>query len=548
MLNAENEYLKCYLNLHDLCTWGDKSMKIQTIKLSYLDQVGVVSKVSNILASYGINIISLQVCRDEMFMEIEIDKGGNLLEELYGKLEDLPQITSVETVKIIPFEARERQLKVVLDSIAEGILVIDHSGKIVSVNAAAENILKCDADKMLGHHLKEVLDDDMPLETLRTGVPYYTREFALNKLNKRIHFFSSGLPIKDNKGNIIGVVATLKDISEVKELIHNMTCQKTITFEDIIGNSPLLRDTIEVAKCIARSDSTVILRGESGTGKELFARAIHMASSRYHKPFVPVNCAALPGELLESELFGYSDGAFTGAKKGGKPGLFEYAGEGTIFLDEISELPLDLQVKLLRVLQENAVRRVGATEETPINCRVIAATNRDLEKMVSEGAFRDDLYYRINVVPVFIPPLRDRKEDIPVLANYFLNKLKQRVNKDIDEISPSAIEILENHDWPGNVRELENVIERAVNLTRGKVIGPEQIHFDTFKKNWDRIDLSGNKKQSLSKMLDEVERGILIKVLQRYSSSRKAAAFLDVSHTTILNKIKKYNLSFLSGK
>ncbi len=262
-------------------------MKIQTIKLSYLDQVGVVSSVSHIVASYGINIISLQVCRDEMFMEIEVADNGNLLEELYARLEELPQITSVETVKIIPFEARERQLKVVLDSVAEGILVIDHSGKIVSVNAAAENILKCDADKILGRYLKEVLDDEAPLETLRTGVPYHAREMVLNKPHNRIHFFSSGLPIKDNKGNVIGMVATLKDISEVKELIHNMTCQKTITFEDIIGNSPLMRDTVEVAKCIARSDSTVLLRGESGTGKELFARAIHMASPRYRKPFVP---------------------------------------------------------------------------------------------------------------------------------------------------------------------------------------------------------------------------------------------------------------------
>jgi transcriptional regulator of aroF, aroG, tyrA and aromatic amino acid transport len=523
-------------------------MKIQMIKLSYLDQVGVVSSVSHIVASYGINIISLQVCRDEMFMEIEVADNGNLLEELYARLEELPQITSVETVKIIPFEARERQLKVVLDSVAEGILVIDHSGKIVSVNAAAENILKCDADKILGRYLKEVLEDDAPLETLRTGVPYHAREMVLNKPHNRIHFFSSGLPIKDNKGNIIGMVATVKDISEVKELIHNMTCQKTITFEDIIGNSPLLRETVEVASCVARSDSTVLLRGESGTGKELFARAIHMASPRYRKPFVPVNCAALPGELLESELFGYADGAFTGARKGGKPGLFESAGEGTIFLDEIGELSLDLQVKLLRVLQENAVRRVGATEENPINCRVIAATNRDLEKMVSEGAFREDLYYRINVVPLFIPPLRDRKEDIPLLANYFLNKLKKRVNKEIEGISPQAMEMLEKHDWPGNVRELENVLERAVNLARGKVIGPEQIRFDTFKRNRQGLSFSGGKKRRLTEMLGEYERDILISVLQRYSSSRKAAAFLGVSHTTILNKIKKHNLGYLVGK
>lgn len=311
-------------------------------------------------------------------------------------------------------------------------------------------------------------------------------------------------------------------------------------FSEIIGNSKALQGAILLARQIAGTDSTVLLKGESGTGKELFARAIHRASKRNDRVFVPLNCGALPENLLESELFGYVDGAFTGAKKGGRVGLFQFASSGTIFLDEISELPLHLQVKLLRVLQESKIRPLGSNEEIPVNCRVITATNRNIEKLVQKGLFREDLYYRLNVIPIQIPPLRHRKEDLLLLAKNHLDKFRQKDGIE-KRITPGALEKLLSYDWPGNVRELENVMERAHHLSPGEEIGCRHILFDG-ETGGIGNSFPEPKKEDLKGAVARAEKEVLQTALGVHGSIRKTARALGVSHTTIANKLKKYGI------
>jgi len=296
---------------------------------------------------------------------------------------------------------------------------------------------------------------------------------------------------------------------------------------------------------IADTDSIVSIRGESGTGKELFARAIHLDSSK-SGPFVPINCAALPESLLESELFGYAGGAFTGASTRGKPGLFEIAEDGTVFLDEIADMPLNVQAKILRVIQERSVRRLGSTEEIAVNARIYTATNKNLEMMVEKKQFREDLYYRINVLPVHIPPLRRRLDDIPLLVEHFLFQLNLRLVKNVQIITEKAISRLRRHRWPGNVRELKNVIERAAIITDSNEVDEDCILF-SFEAGKSIKDIRGDrdnymKNSSLKNMLAIYEKSILQEVLEKALSIRKTAGLLDISHVTLLNKLKKHGI------
>ncbi|MBZ4653084.1 MAG: Fis family transcriptional regulator [Peptococcaceae bacterium] len=311
-------------------------------------------------------------------------------------------------------------------------------------------------------------------------------------------------------------------------------------FGEIVGVSHAIKKAIALAEHVANTDTTIMLRGESGTGKELFARAIHMHSRRRDKVFVPINCGALPESLLESELFGYVEGAFTGAKKGGRVGLFQFASGGTIFLDEISDLPMPLQVKLLRVLQEGKVRPLGANEEIPVNCRVITATNRNIEEMVQKGTFREDLYYRLNVIPIQIPPLRQRKEDIVLLAENYLTKHKKRCGVEKYLTAP-AVEKLVNYSWYGNVRELENVLERALHLSAGQEITTQHIIFDGEGEVAVAAE-STPERIYLKRAAAQAEKEVILSALKTYGSVRKAAKALGVSHTTISNKIKKLGI------
>ncbi|GAB6099227.1 hypothetical protein JCM16358_11060 [Halanaerocella petrolearia] len=329
---------------------------------------------------------------------------------------------------------------------------------------------------------------------------------------------------------------------KIRQELHKKGLVAQYDLQDIIGDSEEIIKRKELARKYGKVNSTVLIRGESGTGKELFAQGIHNCSRRKLGPFVAINCAALPTNLLESELFGYEEGTFTGAKKGGKKGLFELAHKGTIFLDEIGEMEKSLQARLLRVIQEKRVMRLGSEKIIPIDVRIIAATNRDLNKEVSEGNFREDLYYRLNVLELEIPPLRKRKGDIMILLEFLLKKKCQQLNMNIKRIDTEVIESLVNYDWPGNVRELENIIERIIVISDSQVVKKKDIDFIlaklnirdkkeyNFKHNTHSIDLDSS--------LEEIEKKVITKMVEKEESKTKAAKKLGITRTTLWRKLK----------
>lgn len=417
------------------------------------------------------------------------------------------------------------QIETVINTIDEAIMALDIDGNIHFKNKNVEEILnKCEIDTLIEKILKEYKDD-----ILKFKRDY--RNIQLDLGDKRILVTIKPVVQKEN---VFGIVVSLKNMKDINKIIRDVTLINIdTTFDKIIGASHEFISVIEMAKKSAKTDSTVLILGESGTGKELFARAIHNESKRKNKPFVAVNCAAIPESLLESELFGFEEGSFTGAKKGGKIGKFEIANGGTIFLDEIGDMPLHLQVKLLRALQERRIERIGSNKGIDIDIRIIAATHKNLEEMVLTGEFRQDLYYRLNVIPIKIPPLSQRKDDIKILMEYILKKCSLKINKNIRGFETKVYECFLNYNWPGNVRELENIIEYLVNMENKEYISFESLpeRFKTDKNIDESIDLKYNEKK------------LIEKALKMYSSRDEAAKALGIGRATLFRKIKEYNLN-----
>ncbi|MBW2048717.1 MAG: sigma 54-interacting transcriptional regulator, partial [Deltaproteobacteria bacterium] len=340
---------------------------------------------------------------------------------------------------------------------------------------------------------------------------------------------------RDARGELIGGVETFRDLRQVEELRKKV--KENYSFEDIISKNRKIRKILDILPTVAVSESTVLITGETGTGKELFARALHNLSGRASRPFVAVNCGGFPETLIESELFGYEAGAFTGAAKA-KPGRFKLAEGGTLLLDEIGDLPLPLQVKLLRVLQEKAYEPLGAVETVKTDVRIIAATNRDLETMVADGTFRQDLYYRVNVINIDIPPLRERMEDVPLLVDHFIRHFSMVHDKDVSSISPRALDILMGHDYPGNIRELDNIIEHGCVLCQGGIIRLKNL------PRWIRpSEKDSHVHLGTDLSLEEVERRFIVSVLEKNGWNRQAAANeLKIHKTTLFRKIKKLGI------
>jgi transcriptional regulator with PAS, ATPase and Fis domain len=458
-----------------------------------------------------------------------------------------------------------------LDSRYEGIVYVDESGIIRYVNQAFADYNKMSIKEIIGRPHGEIVHD--PNIDRLLSIRNFFEPLVFVDINGR-KFVASRRPVYRRK-QFAGIFCQYFSISpqdvakkfgpgyidliaslETKNIMDNVsqTLLELDTYKDefqkaniakrgikhIIGNSAIMKDLKNKLLCISESNSSVLLTGESGTGKELFAQAIHSHSLRSSGPFIKINCAAIPENLLESELFGYVEGAFTGARKGGKMGKFELANQGTIFMDEIGDMPLSMQAKLLRVLQEKEIERLGAEKTISVDVRIISATNKDLCDLVREGAFREDLYYRINVINFHIPPLRDRKEDIPELVNYAIKELNKNMNRSILKISEEALQLLINYDWPGNIRELKNVLESAMNFCRSHIIDqnalPYFLHLNgSNNKKTDKIDLQGK--------IDEVEKQQLIAVLNQCQGCRKdAAAILRISKSTLYRLMKKHNL------
>ncbi|RTM02227.1 MAG: PAS domain-containing protein [Hyphomicrobiales bacterium] len=363
--------------------------------------------------------------------------------------------------------------KAVADAMKDGMMVINRAGVIDYMNAPAGRILKADPQKAIGQRLADVLGFEPVIASIfETGIGYSDEEVRIRNDFADLHLIDTAAPIKDGSGRVLSVVNTFREFGSVAKVTQKFGGnQAHYSFDSVIGHSSAILDAVATARKAASGVSNVLITGESGTGKELFAQGIHLASTRAGAPFVAVNCAALPRDLIEAELFGYMPGSFTGAHKSGRPGKFEIASGGTIFLDEISEMPIDVQAKLLRVLQEREVIRVGGIDPLPVNVRVIAAMNQDIRNLVASRRFREDLYYRLNVIEISVPSLRDREGDIRLLAQHYVGHYAKLLDKPARGIVEPVLQRLERYRWPGNVRELQNVVERMVNFSEAELIG-----------------------------------------------------------------------------
>ncbi|MDP8241377.1 MAG: sigma 54-interacting transcriptional regulator [Candidatus Hatepunaea meridiana] len=432
-------------------------------------------------------------------------------------------------------------LSTILDSIADGVFTVDKNWLITSFNRAAEKITGVKREEAIAQPCCEVFrtsicETNCALrQTTQTGKPIIDRAiYIIDNDGKRIPVSISTALLKDENGKVIGGVETFRDLSIVEELRKEL--ERQYSFEDIISKSPAMQQIFETLPLIAQSDSTVLIEGESGTGKELLARAIHNLSHRSTEPLVTVNCGALPDTLLESELFGYKTGAFTDAKQD-KPGRFALAEGGTIFLDEIGDLSPATQVKLLRVLQDGYYEPLGTVEPKKANVRIITATNRHLSMLVEKKEFRLDLYYRINIVQIEMPPLRERREDIPLLIDHFINKFNKLRNKLITGVSPDVLSILMQHSFLGNVRELENIIEHAFVLCNEGHIGIE--HLPTEIRHHAQL----SQPVSASKTLSNLESEFILASLKRNRWNRlETAKELGIHKSTLFRKIKKLGI------
>ncbi|NLB52780.1 MAG: sigma 54-interacting transcriptional regulator [Syntrophomonadaceae bacterium] len=453
------------------------------------------------------------------------------------------------------------ELSDVFGSMSDGVIVLNKEGRVSQFNPAAQKIIGYSDEALIGVHVVDLFSGKAPgtLNLLQTGQPFDDREILLDGFRGKIHAMASGKPRFDENNKIAGATVILRPIAHVQDLVNTFSgAQATFTFDSIIGEDKQLKRCIELARRAGINDSTVLLQAASGTGKEVFAQAIHNGSLRRNGPFVAINCAALPRELVGSELFGYVEGAFTGAKRGGRPGKFELANKGTLFLDEIGDMPLEQQAMLLRAIQEKAILRVGGDSLINVDVRIIAATNQNLLNLVHQGRFRADLYYRLNVVQIIIPALKERRDDIKILFEHFIQQMSPKFNRQISKVDPAVIKCLEVYDWPGNIRELQNVVERILLVAEdGRITVdylPREIVNEAVghsRERWDFIpgsvsDVSGlNVDRSMRKLyVMEQEKEKIIRALDMHGGVvSRAAAELGISRNTFYRKMKNYGIT-----
>ncbi len=447
---------------------------------------------------------------------------------------------------------RQRELGAIFDSSYDGLYITDGQGNTLQLNKAFERIMGVKPEECVGQNMADLVRDGVFTRS-GTLLAIKTRETATIPLQSKTgkNALVTSTPIFDEDGNIILVVTNVRDITELNDLqgkveqleglsrMYQVQLNELKSSKSCILHSNKMRKLLKIVNHVSTVDSTVLILGESGVGKEVVADILYTSSPRANKPFIKVNCGAIPHNLLESELFGYEPGAFSGASKTGKAGMFELADGGILFLDEIAEMPLDLQVKLLRVLQNNRIMRIGGTKEIEVDVRIITGTNRNLQNMVAENLFRKDLYYRLNVVPIFVPPLRERREDIPVLTRHFLEVFNRR-HKMNKRLSADVLKYFVSYDWPGNVRELENLIERLVVTTQSDIIGMEDL------SSWAELEAASQPKTEIIPLhmaLENTERNLLEEAFSIYNSTYAVARVLGVSQPTVVRKAAKYGIA-----
>jgi PAS domain S-box-containing protein len=447
----------------------------------------------------------------------------------------------------------DRYWKTVVDTIRDGVMIVNTRGAIVSVNRALEQMTGYQRNEMVGRSCELLncdgcvrlgAESDEPwCELFRMGSMNTCRSMLRRKDGRKVHTIRNASLLKDGLGRVIGAVGTLTDISELIEKDLQLEAYRNELrsqdgFHGIVGASACMRQIFDLIENAARSDAPVIIYGESGTGKELVGRAIHQIGERKNGPYVKVNCASLTDSLLESELFGHVRGAYTGAIRD-RVGRFEKAAGGDIFLDEIGDLPITTQVKLLRVLEEKSIERVGASTPVPVDVRIITATNRDLPAMVAQGKFRKDFFFRINVIPIHLPALRERVEDIPLLAETFYRKMRLKSGKDVEGISNEAMEALIGYSWPGNVRELKSAFEYAFVTCHNSLIRPHHLPQSIYQG---KRPAAAGKRRPFN--LKEIERRELLEALKKTGGNQsRTAQLLGVTRVTVYNRMKRYGIS-----
>ena len=500
----------------------------------------------------------------------KVDIGGRVIlsnhkpifegTRITGVVTSFQDITDLDAVvqELEVTKELNKELEAIFNSSYDEIFVTDGEGVTLRVNKAGERLYGMKAEEMIGKHVSKLEELGLFSPSITPQVLRTKKRSTLiqsTKSGKKIIVTAN--PVFDEKGQIIRVVTNSRDITELsnlrqrledtEKLMDNYRTEivklqkERLDASEIISKSAIMQQILILAGKVAGVDSTVLIEGESGVGKGVVALKIHQLSKRSEYPFITINCGAIPENLMESELFGYEGGSFTGAKKEGKKGLFEMASTGTVFLDEISELPLNLQVKLLQVIQEKRLRRVGGNDYIDINARILAATNRNIPRLVKERKFREDLYYRLNVVPLVVPPLRHRKEDIPVLVEHFLEGLREKYEI-YKKMAPETMELLINYNWPGNVRELENLVERVVVTVDALEVLPMHLpdyilHGDGTSAKVFVLDIC-----PLKSATDELERQLLNKALIKFQNTYKMADALEVNQSTIVRKMHRYGI------
>ncbi len=477
-------------------------------------------------------------------------------EEVVGAVAVIEDVTLLKRIVDDISSSREAQaiLETLMENSQEAIVIVNESGSIVMCNEFFCHYLEIERGKVIGRNVNDILPELPLLNVLISGEP----ELAQVKLIRGKNVVVSSFPVFDGK-KVSGAMAKIifQNVHEMDPLVNKVNMlrsklefyknqlEKTsgarYRLENIVGKSQVIAQLKEAIKKVAPGNSTVLLKGEAGTGKELFAHVLHLESPRRHKPFIKVNCSTVPENVLEADLFGYIEGAFHGAKKGGLIGKFELANHGTIFFDEISDMSPSLQEKLLKILQEKEIHRIGDEKRFPVDLRVIASTKRNLEELIKTNKFREDLYYRLNVISLYIPPLRERKEDIEALINYLTEKYNLEFGKNVIGISSEVYNMFVKYAWPGNVRELENVMERAFNVIEDQIIQPHHLPMYLKKMSQSKIKISD--RISLKTIMEDTERNVLVQALQRTGGNKvKAARLLGISRAGLYQKLEKYSL------
>ncbi|STO12969.1 Transcriptional regulatory protein ZraR [[Flavobacterium] thermophilum] len=540
-------------------------MNESAAQLLGVDKDEVIGRhILSVLPSSGLPRV-LETRQTEFHQEVELANGKKIIAtripiiddsgKLFGALAVFKDITELVALaeEITDLKEIRMMLEAIIHSSEEAISVVDENGNGILINPAYTRLTGLTEEDVIGKPATADIaeGESMHMQVLKTRRPVRGARMKVGPKNRDVIVNVAPIIVD---GVLKGSVGVIHDVSEIQRLTAELnrarqiirTLEAKYSFADIIGESEEMKVAIEQAKLAAKTPATILLRGESGTGKELFAHAIHNASDRKYNKFIRVNCAAIPETLLESELFGYEEGAFSGARRGGKRGLFEEANNGSIFLDEIGELSASTQAKLLRVLQEREIVRVGGTKPIPINVRVIAATNVNLEKAIAEGAFREDLYYRLNRMPIYIPPLRARKEDIPALCRHLIQKLNQDYGRNVEGVTDEAMVKLLAYDWPGNVRELENVLGRAMIFMKFHEVMIDVSHLPPLSAPSAapsvRPETEGELRP-LDEMLGRYEAQLLEEALRRHRGNKTAAArALGISVRNLYYKLEKYNI------